>query len=408
MNYFTSPPIYAGYEGGTVEAAENTLRYVYLHWTFVPFACFTAGAVVIAFLYWNCKKPFSISSGFYPLIGERALGKSRYWVNAICIFCLICGLGTTLGLAVDQMAVGIQYVTGITVSKNLMAFIVCIGFALIGIVAASTGLHKGIAMVSNINMYLFIFLLVVAFVFGGTHVILNNTLTSIGKFFSFFVGETFNTEPFYQSGWVANQTIFYWGWWVAFGPMVGLFQVKLSKGRTVREYILVNMIAPSIFLIIWMGTFGSSAMNMTLSGNNSIMDAITQWGSSVAFFAYAKNLPLAPIILVIAFITMIFSIVTQTEAEILTVADMCVATDEELAKSDNFAPVWVKFVWGMLMSFMAFVLLFSGGLQAVQNISIIIGVLMLIVLLLTCLGGIKAFRNYKEYDKTLEKGEDYE
>lgn len=408
LSYYVNPPAYAGYAGESIAAAENSLRYVFLHWTFVPFACFTVGGAVVGFLYWNCHKPFSISTGLYPIFGDKALGQARYWINALCIFGLVCGLGTTLGLAVDQISTGLRYSFGVNINDTLLAFMVCVGFALIAIAAASTGLHKGIAMVSQVNMYLFLFLMGFAFIFGGTHTILSNTITSIGKFFSFFVGETLNTEPFYNSGWVANQTVFYWGWWVAAGPMSGLFQVKLSKGRTLKEFIIVNTIAPSLFLIAWMGIFGSSALGMTVGGNASILTAINEWGSSVAFFAYAKQLPIPMIILVIAMITMCISIVTQTEAQILNSADMCVATDEEMAKSDNFAPVYLKVIWGLILSLMGFVLLFSGGLKAVQNISIIGGVLMLAILLLTCVGGIKAFRNYKLYDKTLGEGEDYE
>ncbi|MDO5409643.1 MAG: BCCT family transporter [Lachnospiraceae bacterium] len=407
LSFFQNPPVFAGYEGGSPQALESTLRYVYLHWTLHPYAAYTSVGVCIGFMYWNCRKPFSISSSLYPLIGEKATGGLRHWINALCIFCLVAGLGTTLGLAIDQLTEGIKYITGLTIDRNILALIVCLGFAGIAIAAASTGLHKGIAMISTLNMYLFIFLLVFALFFGGTLFCLNNTITGLGQFIDIFFKQALYTEPGYESGWVNGWTIFYWGWWIAFAPMIGLFQVKLSKGRTIREYVIVNMLAPCIFLVMWMGTFGSSAMHMEFTGNHAISEAIAQYSNSIAFFAYLKQLPLAPLLLVLAVIAVVFSIVTQTEAEVLTIADMCVASDEELAASDNFAPVWLKVFWGLVMSLLAFTLLYSGGLNAVQTISIILGLPMLILLVVMCISTIKGLTKYKEYDQTLKDGEDY-
>ncbi|WP_409969359.1 BCCT family transporter [Bengtsoniella intestinalis] len=409
VTFFMSPPSFNGMEGGSAAAAEASLRYVLMHWTLHPYAVYVTAGVGIAFMYWNCRKPFSIASCLYPLFGERVIGKMRYWINALCVLCIVIGLGTTLGLGIDQMTVGFEYITGIQADPNVVALVVCLGFASIAILAACTGLHKGISMISSLNMYLFIFLLVYAFAFSGeTMFILNNTVTGIGQYLQNVVGQAFYLEPAYQTGWVNGWTVFYWAWWIAFAPLIGLFQVKLSKGRTVREYIVVNMFAPCIFIGLWMGVFGSSSIAMELAGNTNITDTMATLGSSVAFFAYIENLPLSGIIMPLGVIAIIFSIVTQTEAEILTIADVCVATDEELAKSDNFAPPHIKIFWGLMMSLIAFVLLYSGGLSAVQTASIVMGLPMLMLLLIMAVATIKGFRNYKEYDKTLAPGEDYD
>lgn len=407
LSFFQNPPVFAGYEGGTPEAFENTLKYVLHHWTLHPYAAYTSVGICISFMYWNAKKPFSIASALVPIMGDRATGKFRYVINALCIFCLVAGLGTTLGLAIDQLTVGIQYMTGVTISRDLLALLVCLGFAGIAVLAACTGLHKGVSLISTANMYIFIFLLVFALIAGNTLVCLDNTVTSIGKYLNNFLNQSFYTEAGYESGWINGWTIFYWGWWIAFAPMIGLFQVKLSKGRTIREYVVVNMFAPCLFLLAWMGVFGTSAMEMLRNGNTAVVDAITEYGNSIAFFAYLKQLPLAPIILIIAVVAVIFSIVTQTEAEVLTIADMCVGTDEDLAASDNFAPRWIKVFWGFLMSLLAYALLYSGGLNAVQTISIILGLPMLILMLFMCVASVKGLTKYKEYDQTLKDGEDY-
>lgn len=407
LNFFQNAPVFAGYASSSVEAMENSLKYVFLHWTLHPYAAYTAIGVCIIFLYWNCKKPFSLSTALIPLLGDKRTAKLRYWIDALCIFCLVAGLGTTMGLSIDQMSGGLNYL-GLDIDRNTIALTVSLVFGGIAILAACTGLHKGISAISTTNMYIFIALMVFALFFGGTHFILNNTVTGIGKFLDNFIHQSFYTEPGYESGWVGGWTIFYWGWWIAFAPLIGLFQVKLSKGRTVREYILVNMLVPCLFLIAWMGIFGSSAMKMEFDGNHVISNAVAEYGSAVAFFAYLKNLPLTPITTVVAFAAVIFSLITMTEAEILTLADMSVATENDLAASDNFAPTWVKVFWGICMSLIGFVLLYSGGLNAVQTVSIVLGFPILILMLVMCVSALKGFKNYKELDVTLKPGEDYD
>ncbi len=408
VTFFQNAPAFAGYESGSVAALENSLKYVFMHWSLHPYGAYTAAGVCVAFMYWNCGKPFSLSSSLIPLIGDKKADKIRYVLDAICVFCLVAGLGTTLGQSIDQLSGGLKYVTGVNVDINILALTVCLGCALIGILAACTGLHKGIAYVSSANMYIFIGLLVFAFFFGGTHFILGNTVSSLGKFIGFIIPQSLYTEPGYESGWVNSWTMFYWGWWIAFAPLIGLFQVKLSKGRTIREYILVNMLVPCLFMIAWMGVFGSSAMHMEFLGNHVISDAMAQFGTSVALLAYLKNLPWTPILCVLAFAAMLFSCITMTEAEILTVADMCVSNRGDEAKSDNKAPSPLKAFWGVIMSLMGFILLYSGGLHAVQTISIILGLPILMLQVVMCIATIKSFREYKKYDQTLKSDEDYE
>ncbi|WP_050641280.1 MULTISPECIES: BCCT family transporter [Clostridia] len=408
LSFFQSPPAFSGMEGGSAAAAEESLRYVLLHWTLHPYAVYTAVGLGIGFLFWNCKKPFSVATGFYPLIGEKSTGKFRYWINAICIVCLVGGCGTTVGLVIDQMVGAGFYIADLKISGDLIALIVCLGFAAIAIIAACTGLHKGIQFISSANMYIFIILMVFALCTGGTLFILNNTLTGVGKFIQNLPSQSLYMEPAYQSGWVNGWTIFYWAWWLAFAPLIGLFQVKCAKGRTVRQYVLVNMLAPCIFLIFWMGIFGSSTIQMELAGNHSISEAIAQYGSSVAFFAYLKNLPLTPILLVLAIAAVIFSVVTMIESQVLTIADLCVSEKDEEAVSDKHAPAPLKIFWGLLMSLLAYACWRSGGLMAIQTASIIFGLPVLVMMCFLCVGTVKGLKNYKKYDTTLKPGEDYD
>lgn len=408
LTFFENPPIFAGYEGGTAQAAEMTLRYNFLHWTLHPYAIYTAAGVGVAFMYWNAKRPFAISSALYPLLGDKANGNLQFWINALCIFCIVAGMGTTLGLGIDQIATGIQYVTGIIVDPNLLGFIVCVVFAAIAIIVAISGLEKGVAFVGTLNMWLFVFLLVFVFFFGSTLFIINNTISSIGQYFQFFLGQSLYLEPAHQSGWVGGWTVFYYAWWLAFAPLIGLFQVKLAKGRTVREYVLVNMFVPCIFLALWFGAFGSSVIDMTLTGNGAVSRVMAEWGTSASFFAFLQQFPAAPALIVIGFITIMLSIITQTESQVLTISDLCVAGPDDDAASDLHSPGILKVFWGLAMSFIAFILLVAGGLSGVQTASVVLGLPTLALILVMTIASIKSFKHYKRYDKTLTPGEDYD
>ena len=408
ISFFNNAPVFAGYESGSVEALENTLKYVFMHWTLHPYASYTAAGVCVAFMYWNCGKPFSLSSSLIPMLGDERAHRVRYYIDSICVFATIAGFGSTIGQSISQLSTGIAYTTGINIDIIVLAFVACALLAVVGILAACTGLHKGLTLISDANMWIFIIMMVFALLTGGTHFILSNTVSSFGKFLGFIVPQAFYTEPGYASGWVNGWTMFYWGWWIAFAPLIGLFQVKLSKGRTIREYVLVNMLVPCLFLIAWMGIFGSSALWMEFNGNHVISEAIDRWGIAVALLAYLRNLPLTPVLCILAFAAMAFSCVTMTEAEILTVSDMCVSNDHDKAVSDKHAPATLKIFWGVVMSLEGFALLYSGGLAAVQTISIVLGFPILLLQLLMAVSALKGFRHYKEYDITLKPGEDYD
>ena len=408
LSFFENPPVFSGAAGGSVEAAEQTLRYVFLHWTLHPYSMYVVVAVACAFMYWNCKQPFSVSSGLYPLLGDRASGSVRHWINALCILALVAGVGTTMGLVVDQLTVGLNYVFDTSLNPNVVGLATVLIFSVVSIVASSTGLHKGIAVISSANIYMFLILMVFALAFGGTRFIMANTVTSIGKYLSFFIEESLYLEPGYDSGWVSSWSTYYWAWWLVYAPLVGLFQIKMAKGRTIRQFVIVNLIAPSLFLIAWFGIFGSSVIHMGLTGNTIVSDAAAMFGNSVALFAYLKQLPLAPLLIAIGFLAVLASTVTLTEAECMTVADICIEHKEEEAQADKNSPVWLKAFWALAMCLLGFVLYYSGGLSAIQTSSIVVALPIMILLVFITISMLKGLVHYKEYDKTLGEGEDYE
>lgn len=400
-----SPPGFTGWEAGGAEAAEGALKFNFLHWALHPYGIYTAAGLGFVYIIMNGNRRFSITSGLYPLLGDKCEGIWGKIVSAICIFAILGGMGTSLGFGVSQFGVGVNYVFGTSYSDAFLA-IFFIGVLVICTIGAScSGLHRAITHVSNANMYIYFALLIWAFIFGGALFILNNTTSAIGQYLAFIVPESFYLEPVKATGWVGGWSIFYWAWWLSFAPIVGLFLIKLAKGRTIREFVLVNLVAPSVFAIIWFGVFGSSAINFQLNGAD-IYSVISEWGSSVALFAYVENLPLTPILFGMVFLAIIFSLLTLSESMTLTLSDMSIKPQYLGAEGDPKAsPSILKVFWGIIMGLVAFVLLISGGLGALQTASVVCGLPILVIQLVLAVAFIKSVRQRSRYDMTLTEEE---
>ncbi|CAH2214593.1 BCCT family transporter [Tepidibacter aestuarii] len=398
LGNYTNPAPFMGLIPRSAEAAEGALRTVYLHWALHPYATYTSFGLCIAFLHYNGKKSFKISTGLYPLLGNKVNGLAGNLIDALCIFSIVAGIGTSLGVGAMQLAGGLGYTTGIAFeSMVLVWFAIIAAMAVFYTVAACTGLHKGITVISNLNVYIYFALLIWVFIFGPTLYILNNTTSALGDYLSTMLAQSLYLEPALQTGWVGGWTIFYWSWWLAFAPMVGLFLVKLAKGRTIKEFVLVNFFAPAVFAVVWFGVFGSASIFMEHFQGISISGEISKLGVEVAMFAFLKNLPLPGLLTVLGFLAIIFSFVTLAESMTLTLANMTSASYES-NKNEQDAPNILKIFWGALMGGIAFILLMSGGLKALQTAVVVCGLPILLLELIMCVGYIQCMKNAENYD----------
>ena len=291
-------------------------------------------------------------------------------------------------------------------SSISLALIIIVVMATTYILAACTGILKGIKHVSNFNVLIYLAMLLIAIVFGNTLFIINNTTSSLGQYLAFLIPQSFYLEPAHQAGWVQNNSVFYWAWWLSFAPLVGLFLVKLSKGRTIRQFVLVNMIAPALFAIAWFGVFGSAAISMEMSGGN-LASEIAQYGTAVSLFAFAKAIPPTAIFIVLSFGCVALSFITLAQSMTLTISEM-VVKESEMEKriaAGKGAPKYLIVFWGVLIGAIAFVLLYSGGLEALQTSSIVCGLPILILLLFMVVSFIKSMKYRSQYDLTLTSEE---
>lgn len=399
MTYFMQPPTFTGAEGGTIEAAVLAMRYAYHHWAFVPFAIYTSAGVAVAFLFYNCGKAFRVSSSLIPLFGEKANGTLGNLVDAICIFAMVGGIGTSLGLGAMQIAGGMEYVFGIDSNIAILTVIIVV-MAIIYTVVATTGIHNGIKHVGTFNMYLYFILMFFVLLLGPTRHIIENIITASGDYLANFIPLLTNLDPIAQTGWHESWTIFYWAWWLAFAPLTGLFMVKLAKGRTIREFVLVNMIAPATFILIWFGTFGTAGIFSDMFENTNIGQRIMEFGSEIAVFELLSHYPFATATCILTIVLVALSFNTQAEAVAYTLAAMTTVGFDK-SGNEKDPPKTVIVFWSLLMAAITIVLLYTGGetsMLALQTSVVVCALPIIFLQVLMAYSYFKCMKQCKKYD----------
>lgn len=400
MTYFMNPPAFLHIAGQTAQAATVAMRYSYLHWALVPFGIYASAGIAIAFMFYNAKRPFKVSSALYPILGEKTDGAIGNTVDSLAIFAMVGGIATSLGLGTMQIAGGLDYVFGVDTGTWTLTIIVIIMTVFYTIIA-TTGVHKGIKHVGTFNMYLYFALLIFVFVCGPTRGIIENIITASGDFIQNFIPLVTNLDPIEQTGFHESWTSFYWAWWLAFAPLTGLFMVRLAKGRTVREFVLVNLMAPSIFIIIWFGTWGTSGMFSDMFNGTNIGERIMELGSEYAVFELLSHYPLAAITAVLFLILVALNFNTQAEAVAYTLSSMTtVGFDKE--GNEKEPPKAVTVFWGVGMGLLTLILLYTGGeasFQALQTSVVVCGLPIIVLQIVMAYAYCKGMKRCRELDK---------
>ena len=400
MTYFPNPPTFLGLDGGTVEAAEAAMRYSYLHWSLVPFAIYSSAGIAIAFMFYNAKRPFRVSSALYPILGDRSDGNIGSAVDCIAIFAMVGGIATSLGLGTMQIAGGLEYAFGID-SGIVTLTIIIVVMTVIYTFIATTGVHNGIKHVGTFNMYLYFALLIFVFVCSPMRSIVENIIEEVGDYLFNFIPMVTETDPIRQTGWSESWTIFYWAWWLAFAPLTGLFMVRLAEGRTVRQFVIVNLIAPSSFIFIWFGTFGTAGIFSDMFDGTNIGAQIQELGSSIAGFALLHELPVPIISSIVLLILIALSFNTQAEAVSYTLSSMTtVGFDED--GNEKEPPKAVTVFWGVAMAVFTLIMLYTGGtdsLNAVQTSVVVVGLPIVFLQIIMAYSYYKGMKKVKELDK---------
>ena len=361
LYHFMSPPMG---QAETVEAAKQAMSISFLHWGIHAWALYCVVALSLAYFHYRRGLPLSIRSVLYPLIGQKIYGKWGHVVDTLAVFGTMFGVVTSLGLGAMQINAGFSNVFGIPNNIPVQLCLIAIITAM-ATLSVMMGLDKGIKRLSDINIVLTVLLLGFMLFFGPTQFIIDSFIENIGNYVSQLIPLGFWSEAYSNTDWQANWTIFYWAWWVSWSPFVGIFVARISRGRTIREFIFGVLFIPMLLLFFWFTTFGGSAVHMELMGNYGLIEAVkADYGSAI--FKLIEYYPLTkPLTLVIVVMIMLWFVTSSDSASL--VIDMLTAG------GDTNPPKIQRLFWALSQGVIAAVLLVAGGLSALQAVAIIAG-----------------------------------
>ncbi|WP_122550773.1 BCCT family transporter [Pseudomonas viridiflava] len=366
-----------GAQGDMKASADLAMAATIFHWGLHPWAIYAIVALSLALFSYNKGLPLSIRSIFYPLLGERVWGWPGHIIDILAMFATLFGLATSLGIGAEQAAAGIEYLFGIK-SSNLSKVVLIVGITLIALWSVLAGLDKGVKLLSQVNMGLALLLLVFIIVVGPTVAIFTGFFHNLVNYVEYLpaLSNPFGrTDTEFTQGWTA----FYWAWWISWSPFVGMFIARVSRGRTVREFLISVLLVPTLVSVLWMTTFGGTAIDQaTLQGVVSVKDAVLE----LKLFAMLGELPLKEITSFLGIVLVIVFFITSSDSGSLVI-------DTITAGGKVNAPVPQRVFWAVIEGVIAIALLLGGGLVALQAMAVSTGLPFAIVLMLGCISLVK-------------------
>ena len=380
--HYAQPPM--GITPSSTESAMMAFRYAFLHWGFHPWAIYAIVGLALAYVTFRKKLPCLISSTLYPLLGEKSKGPVGHVIDILALILTVIGVATSLGMGALQVNGGLNTLFNIPNNITIQVIIIIV-ITVLFLISATTGLDKGIKILSNTNIIIAVLLLLFVFLFGPSVFIIDTFFVSLSGYIQNILPMSLALSPFEKDPWIGTWTIFYWAWWLSWGPFVGTFIARISKGRTVKEFILGVVILPATFCCLWFTVFGGTALYFEIFEGIDIVATVTN-DVTVGLFATLAHLPLGNIASFVATILIITFFVTSADSATFVIGMFSRQGD---LNPDNK----IKIIWGAILSLMAIVLLFSGGLVAMRNTSIIMALPFLIIIILMCVAIYKAFAN---------------
>lgn len=381
LHYVNPPP---GYEAETPEAARAALTYSAFHWGLQPWGVYGMVGLALAYFKFRKNRPSLISHAFYPLLREKVDGLIGKLINIIATGATAIGIATTFGLSALQVSGGISEI--FPVPNNTVTQLVVIGgITVLFMIATLSGVDKGISNASVANLFLALILLIAVLVLGPTAFLLENFTTTLGSYLGNYLNLSLSLSPNASDGqWYGEWTVFFWAWLISWAPFVGTFIARVSRGRTIQEFMLGVLIVPALLGVLWFVVFGGTTLDMQINGNIDIAGP-TQENEELALFLMLQNLPggLILSIMGLLLITIFFITSAASASYVMSVLS---------SRGTLAPPKYVNMTWGILMSATAAVLLLSGGLEALRAVAIIAALPFTIVILVMIISLIKALR----------------
>ncbi|WP_440897745.1 BCCT family transporter [Amphibacillus sp. Q70] len=350
--------------GNTPATAQSAMTSTFFHWGIHPWAIYAIVGLGLSFFAFNKGLPLTIRSVFYPLIGNKIYGFWGNLIDILSVLATLMGLATSLGLGVAQVNAGLNHLFDISISTPTQVILVIIitGFATISVLL---GLDGGVKRLSEINMILAGIFMLFILIVGPTVYIMSGFTQSIGNYIANFMEMSMWAETFRDSNWQGGWTIFYWAWWISWSPFVGMFIARISKGRTVREFIVGVIAIPTLVSFLFMSVLGGTALFQQLNGIGNLSEVV-KLDEALAMFAMVENLPLSNILSVVGIILVVVFFVTSSDSGSLVVDHLSSGGKLE-------TPTFQRLFWAIMEGLVAIALLIGGGLTATQTATIATG-----------------------------------
>jgi choline/carnitine/betaine transport len=394
LTHFSSPPL-PGVEPHTAEAARLAMRYSFFNWGIHQWSVFAIVGLALAYFQYRYKRKALIGETLNGTSTKKGNSKIKTTVNILAVIATITGVATSMGMGVMQINGGLSYVFSVPNSSWVQVGLVGIMMVLY-LISSTTGIEKGIKFLSNTNMVLVLALMVFFLFRGPTVFIFESFVLGIGDYLHHFLEMSFYLTPYTGDAWVQDWTVFYWAWVIAWSPFVGSFVARVSKGRTIREFVIGVMIVPPSIGFVWMSIFGGTGLYLDLFTGTAISDAVTQ-DVTTAIFVLLKEFPLYTLLSVVMIILIVIFLVTSADSAVFVLGMM--TSDGNLNPSNM-----VKVIWGVLMAGITSVLIFSSGLKGLQTASLVSALPFTIILILISISIFQCLYREKkeetvEYDK---------
>ncbi|MFS0750432.1 BCCT family transporter [Oceanobacillus sp. 1P07AA] len=384
VTHYYSPP---SAEPETIAAAEQSMQYTLFHWGLHPWATYAVLALALAYFKFRHRAPALISSTFAPLFGDRVKGPLGIAIDTLAVFATVFGIATSLGLGATQITAGLSFsFDGIenNLTTNLIVILIV---TILFILSATTGINKGIRYLSWINVVLAIALMAFVFVLGSSVQMIESFTTTIGNYVQNLPSMTLNMNAFTGEREFLNAwTLFYWAWWIGWSPFVGTFIARVSRGRAIREFVIGVTAVPVIFSALWFSVFGVAGLEMDAAQGGVIHQLMNELGNEVALFAFLESQPMAAVVIGVAVLLIASFFITSADSGTFVLSML--TTGGQLNPG-----MGIKAIWGIILAAIAAVLLWSGGLSALEMAMLISAFPFGILMVLMCISLIKALRS---------------
>jgi choline/glycine/proline betaine transport protein len=385
VSQYTAPPVG---EPGTVDAAREATVWTLFHYGVTGWAMYALMGLALAYFSYRKNLPLAVRSALHPVFGKRVNGPLGHAVDTAAVLGTIFGVATSLGIGVVFLNVGLNVIFGVPVGTGAQAALALLAVT-VAAISATTGVDKGIRFLSQLNVLLALALAGWVLITGKTSFLLNAVVMNVGDFIRSFPAKSMETFAFTDTQeWMELWTLFFWAWWVAWASFVGLFLARISRGRTIRQFVLGTMVIPFSYIVMWISIFGNAAIDKVRGGDDAFAEAAVDF-TGVGFYDLLRDYPLADVVVFLAVVVGLLFYITSADSAALVMGNLC----SELQDVQQDCAAWLRITWASATGLLTVAMLAVGGILALQYATIIMGLPFAFVLVLVMWGLFRSLRN---------------